>query len=85
MKYIQHSAVMFAERIHTPLLMFTGKQDWNVPNTIDREIYYGLRRLRKQAVWVRYADAGHGPGRNGSQADFKDHWNRTIAWLGGIR
>ena len=45
LKYIQHSAVMFADRIKTPLLMLTGKEDWNVPSTNEREMYYALRRL----------------------------------------
>ena len=30
-KYIQHSAIMFADRIKTPLLLMTGEQDHNVP------------------------------------------------------
>jgi len=82
MKYVQHSAVMFADRIHTPLLMLTGKQDWNVPDTNEREMYYALRRLGREAVWVQYADAGHGAGRNGSEADFRDHWTRMFGWFG---
>jgi dipeptidyl aminopeptidase/acylaminoacyl peptidase len=82
MKYIQHSAVMFADRIHTPLLMLTGKQDWNVPDTNEREMYYALRRLGREAVWVQYAGAGHGAGRNGSEADFRDHWARMFSWFG---
>ena len=81
LKYIQHSAVMFADRIHTPLLMLTGKQDWNVPDTNEREMYYALRRLGKEAVWVQYADAGHGAGRNGNEADFRDHWTRMFSWF----
>ena len=81
MKYIQHSAVMFADRIHTPLLMLTGKQDYNVPDTNEREMYYALRRLGREAVWVQYAGAGHGAGRNGSEADFRDHWSRMISWF----
>jgi dipeptidyl aminopeptidase/acylaminoacyl peptidase len=81
MKYIQHSAVMFADRIHTPLLMLTGKQDWNVPDTNEREMYYALRRLGREAVWVQYADAGHGAGRAGSEADFRDHWSRMFNWF----
>jgi dipeptidyl aminopeptidase/acylaminoacyl peptidase len=81
LKYIQHSAVMFADRIHTPLLMLTGKQDWNVPDTNEREMYYALRRLGKEAVWVQYADAGHGAGRNGNEADFRDHWTRMFDWF----
>ena len=83
LKYIQHSAVMFADRIHTPLLMLTGKQDWNVPDTNEREMYYALRRLGREAVWVQYADAGHGAGRAGNEADFRDHWTRMFDWFGG--
>lgn len=82
MKYIQHSAVMFADRIHTPLLMLTGKEDTNVPDTNEREMYYALRRLGREAVWVQYADAGHGAGRAGNEADFRDHWTRMFSWFG---
>jgi dipeptidyl aminopeptidase/acylaminoacyl peptidase len=82
LKYIQHSAVMFADRIETPLLMLTGKDDWNVPYTNEREMYYALRRLGKEAVWVQYEHAGHGAGRNGTEEDFRDHWNRMFEWFG---
>ena len=82
MKYIQHSAIMFADRIHTPLLMLTGKDDWNVPYTNEREMYYALRRLGREAVWVQYEHAGHGAGRNGTVDDFRDHWTRMFAWFG---
>jgi dipeptidyl aminopeptidase/acylaminoacyl peptidase len=82
LKYIQQSAVMFADRIHTPLLMLTGKQDWNVPDTNEREMYYALRRLGREAVWVQYADAGHGAGRAGNEPDFRDHWTRMFDWFG---
>ena len=33
-KYVQHSAVMFADRIKTPLLLMTGGEDHNVPPSI---------------------------------------------------
>ncbi|MCG6957632.1 MAG: prolyl oligopeptidase family serine peptidase [Gemmatimonadetes bacterium] len=80
-KYVAHSAIMFADRIKTPLLMLTGKQDWNVPDTNEREMYYALRRLGKEAVWVQYARGGHGAGRAGTVADFKDHWQRMFDWF----
>jgi len=82
LKYIQHSAIMFADRIKTPLLMLTGKDDWNVPYTNEREMYYALRRLGKEAVWVQYEHAGHGAGRAGTEEDFRDHWNRMFEWFG---
>ena len=47
-KYIQHSAVLFADRITTPLMLVTGAQDSNVPADNTREMYYALRRLGKR-------------------------------------
>jgi dipeptidyl aminopeptidase/acylaminoacyl peptidase len=79
-KYIEHSAVMFADRIETPLLLLTGEGDWNVPATNTREMYYALRRLGKEVVWVNYLRAGHGAGRAGTEEDFRDHWRRMIEW-----
>jgi len=61
--------------------MLTGKEDWNVPDTNEREMYFALRRLGREAVWVQYTGAGHGAGRNGSEADFRDHWARMYDWF----
>lgn len=81
LKYIQHSAIFYADRITTPLLMLSGKDDWNVPDTNEREMYYALRRLGKEAVWVQYAHAGHGAGRAGTPNEFQDHWTRMFDWF----
>jgi dipeptidyl aminopeptidase/acylaminoacyl peptidase len=80
-KYINTSAVMFADRIETPLLMLSGEGDWNVPATNQREMYYALRRLGKEVVWVNYTAGGHGAGRASSEADFHDHWQRMFDWF----
>ena len=80
-KYIEHSAVMFADRIETPLLMLSGEGDWNVPATNQREMYYALRRLEKEVVWVHYTAGGHGAGRASTAADFVDHWQRMFDWF----
>jgi dipeptidyl aminopeptidase/acylaminoacyl peptidase len=80
-KYIAHSAVMFADRIDTPLLMLSGEGDWNVPATNQREMYYALRRLGKEVVWAHYTRGGHGAGRAGSTEDFADHWQRMFDWF----
>ncbi|MXW17470.1 MAG: S9 family peptidase, partial [Gemmatimonadetes bacterium] len=80
-KYIEHSAVMFADRIETPLLMLSGEGDWNVPATNQREMYYALRRLGKEVVWVHYTAGGHGAGRASTAADFVDHWRRMSDWF----
>jgi dipeptidyl aminopeptidase/acylaminoacyl peptidase len=78
-KYVQHSAVMFADRITTPLLIMTGDQDQNVPARNSAEMYYALRRLGKDVVWVNYMNSGHGtPGTNVD--DFTDWHTRILQW-----
>lgn len=80
-KYVATSAVMFADRIDTPLLLLSGEADWNVPATNQREMYYALRRLGKEVVWVNYVNGGHGAGRASSAEDFHDHWRRLLDWF----
>ena len=78
-KYVAHSAIMFADRITTPLLLMTGEQDSNVPAGNTREMYYALRRLGKTVEWVNYMNSGHGtPGTNVD--DFTDFHRRMLGW-----
>ncbi|MGQ0764439.1 MAG: prolyl oligopeptidase family serine peptidase [Gemmatimonadota bacterium] len=80
-KYIAHSAVMFADRITTPLLLVTGEQDSNVPAGNTREMYYALRRLNRDVLWVNYMNSGHGtPGTNA--AEFIDYHDRLLGFFG---
>jgi dipeptidyl aminopeptidase/acylaminoacyl peptidase/tetratricopeptide (TPR) repeat protein len=79
-KYIAHSAIMFADRITTPLLLITGAQDPNVPADNSREMYYALRRLGKPVTWVNYMNSGHGtPGTTAE--DFLDYHARISAFF----
>jgi dipeptidyl aminopeptidase/acylaminoacyl peptidase len=77
-RYLDHSAVLRADRIKTPLLNITGDQDPNVPSSQSREIYYALRRLGRDVEWVRYVNGAHRPPNSVSEAiDFE---NRILAW-----
>jgi len=79
-RYIEHSAIFRADRIKTPLLNITGDQDWNVPSSQSREIYFALRRLGRETEWVRYANGGHRPPNSVSESiDFEE---RILAWYG---
>ncbi len=80
MKYIEHSAILYADKMNTPHLMLTGGEDWNVPAANTRELYYALRRLGKKAVWVDYTKAGHGAGWAGDEATYTDQWQRILDW-----
>jgi dipeptidyl aminopeptidase/acylaminoacyl peptidase len=77
-RYLEHSAVLQADRIRTPLLNITGDQDPNVPASQSREIYYALRRLGREVEWVRYVNGAHRPPNSVSEAvDFE---SRILAW-----
>jgi len=52
-KCSEHSAIMFADRIKTLLLLMTREMDTNVPPRQGMEMYYALRRLNKEVVWVQ--------------------------------
>jgi dipeptidyl aminopeptidase/acylaminoacyl peptidase len=78
-KYIAHSAIMFADRIKTPLLLMSGEQDHNVPARQAMEMFYALKRLGKEVEWVSYTNSGHGaPSTN--EAELKDYYNRILNW-----
>lgn len=77
-RYLEHSAVLHADRIKTPLLTISGDQDPNVPATQSREIYYALRRLGKEVEWVRYVNGAHRPPN--SVAESVDFEQRIVAW-----
>ncbi|HZI28361.1 MAG TPA: prolyl oligopeptidase family serine peptidase [Gemmatimonadaceae bacterium] len=78
-KYVEHSAIMFADRIKTPLLLLTGGMDHNVPAINTREMYYALRRLGKPVVWVNYTNGGHGVPST-TETEFTDFYQRMFDW-----
>lgn len=79
LKYVAHSAVLFADRITTPVLLVTGGEDHNVPALNTREMYYALRRLGKRVEWVNYVNGGHGTPMT-TAAEFAHYHTAIVAW-----
>ena len=77
-RYLTHSAILYANRINTPLLCITGDQDPNVEALQSQEIYYALRRLGKKVVWLRYHNGAHGGPHTIDER--KDMYQRMIDW-----
>ncbi|TVR60158.1 MAG: S9 family peptidase [Gemmatimonadales bacterium] len=78
-RYLDHSAVMVADRIRTPLLLLTGQQDHNVTERTTSEMFYALRRLGRTVEWVSYIDGGHGMPRS-TRAEAEDYLTRILDW-----
>ena len=78
-KYLQNSAIMYADRIKTPLLLTTGEADPNVPARQAMEMYFALRRLGKEVAWVSYVNGGHGMPTS-TVDEVKDFHARILKW-----
>lgn len=78
-KYLQHSAILNADRIKTPLLLTTGEADPNVPARQAMEMYYALRRLGTEVAWVNYVNGGHGMPTS-TVEEVKDFHERILKW-----
>jgi dipeptidyl aminopeptidase/acylaminoacyl peptidase len=78
-KYLQHSAILYADRIKTPLLLITGEADPNVPPRQAMEMYYALRRLGKEVAWASYVNGGHGMPIT-TVEEVKDFHERILKW-----
>jgi dipeptidyl aminopeptidase/acylaminoacyl peptidase len=79
-KYLQHSAILNADRITTPLLLITGEKDANVPARNTAGMFYALRRLGKQVEWVDYLNGGHAWPLSTAD-DFIDFHRRIVEWF----
>jgi dipeptidyl aminopeptidase/acylaminoacyl peptidase len=75
-RYVKNSPVFYLDKVRTPLLINQGGMDIT-PFQSD-EVFVGLRRLGKKAVYVRYENEGHGIAFYPNRVDY---WNRMIEWF----
>jgi dipeptidyl aminopeptidase/acylaminoacyl peptidase len=75
-RYLEHSPVTKADRIHTPLLIANSDLD-GFPVEQGSEIFSALHRLNREAEYVTYWGEPHGPR---SPANIRDFWTRIIGW-----
>jgi dipeptidyl aminopeptidase/acylaminoacyl peptidase len=68
--YIENSAVFFADRIRTPLLLEFGDEDGAVPWQQGIELYLAMRRLGKDCIFLQYRGEGHHPQKYANKLDY---------------
>jgi dipeptidyl aminopeptidase/acylaminoacyl peptidase len=77
-RYFANSPIHFLDRVETPLLIWHGENDVNVPMWQSDEVYAGLKRLGKRVEYRRYPDEGHILQRFDHQSDLEA---AEIAWF----
>jgi dipeptidyl aminopeptidase/acylaminoacyl peptidase len=76
--YARMSPLFRMDRVHIPILMFSGDKDWDW--TLQMAAQFGsLRLLGKPVTWVRYRDEGH---YFEDPADVKDSFERLMQFFG---
>jgi dipeptidyl aminopeptidase/acylaminoacyl peptidase len=76
--YLRNSSLHHAANINTPLLLWTGKQDYWLDWHQSIELYSGLRRLGKECTLLLYPDEGHALSNKTNQVDLT---RRIKAWF----
>lgn len=79
-RYIENSPVFALDKVETPLLILHGAADRRVSAYLADEVFVDLRRLGKEAEYVKYEGEGHST-MQWSVANLQDYWSRLIAWF----
>lgn len=79
-RYLENSPVFYLDRVQTPVLIIQGAEDPSGKDFYSNEIFMNLRRLGKEATYLKYRDAGH------TIASFKyveqvDVMQRMLTWF----
>ncbi|MNK86512.1 Prolyl oligopeptidase family protein [compost metagenome] len=77
--YLNNSPVLLAEKVTTPLLAWTGKEDRHVNSLQSMEFYLALRRLNKEHILIVYPGEDH---QIDNQKNAIDLNLRILKWLG---
>lgn len=72
--YIKNSPTTYVENIETPLLIWTGKEDWNVNSNQSIYLFLAMKRLGKEVNLILYDKEEHGLIQKGNQK----HLTHTI-------
>ena len=78
-RYVENSPFFFLDRLETPLLLIQGEQDGTVASFLGDQAFVALRRLGKEAEYVKYAGEDHGPAE-WSYSHQMDLCQRMLRW-----
>jgi dienelactone hydrolase len=76
--YFENNPIYNAEKVNAPILLWTGKQDQNVPWDQTTEFFMGLKRSEKLVIGLFYPEGRHAFAYN--SAEKKDLYTKVIEW-----
>lgn len=76
--YFRNNPILNVEKVSAPMLLWTGKKDFNVLWDHTMEFYLGLMRNGKQAIALFYPEGFHNLGKDTQES--RDLNRRTLQW-----
>jgi dipeptidyl aminopeptidase/acylaminoacyl peptidase len=73
-----HSPMRYVRQVETPIMLLHGEADIRCPIGQTEQFFTALKRLGKEAVYVRYPGQYHGFTK---PSFIVDRWTRTIGWF----
>ena len=76
--YLKNNPLLNTDKVNTPLLLWSGKEDRVVPYTQSVSYYLALRRMKKPTVMLIYPKEDHNLKKHENQADLS---RRMMEWF----
>ena len=78
---IKHSPITYASKVNTPVLLLHGEADARCPVAQSEQFFVVLKRLGKEAEFVRFPDCNHVFPRTGHPKMREEYLARTLGWF----
>jgi dipeptidyl aminopeptidase/acylaminoacyl peptidase len=81
MAYLDRSPIMYVRNIETPILLIHSEEDLRCPMSQAEEFFVALKKLKKQAVMVRFPGESHELSRSGKPKHRIERLEYILAWF----
>ena len=80
-KYLKHSPITYADKMTTPLLIIHSEFDYRCPLPEGEQLYYALKRLKRDVEYIRFANNSHGLSRGGKPTHRTARLRHILRWF----
>jgi len=80
-KYLKHSPITYADKMTTPLLIIHSEFDYRCPIPEGEQLYYALKRLKRDVEYIRFAKNSHGLSRGGKPSHRTARLRHILRWF----
>lgn len=80
-RYLELSPITYVDKINTPLLIIHSEYDFRCPLSEGEQLYYAMKRQKKETEFIRFANNSHGLGRTGKPSLRTERLRHIVRWF----